>query len=129
MTCAKCQRVFKRNRARGDCKKFYCSNECTRVDKIRGYELTKQEYQEMFCQQGGVCKICREPETRMRNGRTTKLMIDHDHQTGKVRGLLCRHCNVGLGCFKDNPQLILLAARYLHYETMDTESIELMMGW
>lgn len=50
------------------------------------------------------CAIC---------GSTEKPHIDHDHETGVVRGTLCRTCNIGLGMFKDNPELMRQAAQYL----------------
>ncbi len=51
------------------------------------------------------CVIC---------GDTTKLVVDHDHTTGKIRGMLCGHCNRGLGHFRDDPTLLELAAQYLY---------------
>jgi len=51
------------------------------------------------------CVIC---------GDQTKLVVDHDHVTGKVRGLLCNHCNRGLGHFRDSPMLLEFAAQYLY---------------
>lgn len=51
------------------------------------------------------CVIC---------GSKEKLVVDHDHKTGKIRGLLCNHCNRGLGHFKDDPMLLEFAAQYLY---------------
>ena len=51
------------------------------------------------------CVIC---------GSDEKLVVDHDHQTGKVRGMLCNHCNRGLGHFRDDPLLLEFAAQYLY---------------
>jgi len=51
------------------------------------------------------CVIC---------GDSGKLVVDHDHHTGKVRGMLCNHCNRGLGHFRDDPTLLEFAAQYLY---------------
>jgi len=51
------------------------------------------------------CVIC---------GREEKLVVDHDHKTGKIRGMLCNHCNRGLGHFRDDPTLLEFAAQYLY---------------
>lgn len=58
-----------------------------------------------FLKQKGRCKICRE--------KLTQYHVDHDHETGEFRGLLCGNCNVGLGCFKDNIESLKRAIVYL----------------
>lgn len=63
--------------------------------------------------QGGVCAICGEPETTSNQYSLRKLCIDHDHKTGKVRGLLCSRCNAVLGRLKDDGKLILKMFYYL----------------
>jgi len=71
----------------------------------RRYGMTVEEYIEVNNEQMSACKICRKNFPR--------LHVDHDHETGKVRGLLCQNCNTALGKFKDDPQLLLNAINYL----------------
>lgn len=66
-------------------------------------------YQELFDKQEGVCAICSSAE----NGRYKHLSIDHCHDSGKIRGLLCNNCNRGIGLLKDNPELLRKAAEYV----------------
>lgn len=79
------------------------------------YGLTVEEYEAMFAKQDGRCAICRRPERALgRNRRNTRLLcVDHDHTTGRVRGLLCNHCNRGLGQFNDDAAALRQAAEYL----------------
>ena len=70
----------------------------------RKYGLTDETYLAMCEQQGGRCAICHE---------IGRLMVDHDHDTGQVRELLCRRCNVVLGFLRDEPELAELIAAYL----------------
>jgi hypothetical protein len=57
--------------------------------------------------QDGKCAICKQPERR------TSLCVDHDHVTGRVRGLLCHRCNIVLGFVNDNPTLLACCGEYL----------------
>ena len=59
----------------------------------------------MMVEQANGCAICGNSDKR--------LHVDHDHATGKVRGLLCMECNVSLGKFKDSPELLRKAIVYL----------------
>ncbi len=77
------------------------------------YGITFDEYEEMLLQQGGVCAICEKPETIYLREKLARMAVDHDHKTGAVRGLLCRQCNNGLGCFKDDTDIISKAIDYL----------------
>lgn len=81
------------------------------------YGITLATYRIMKDAQGGVCAICKQPETGKHNrGSTTiqlDLTVDHDHDTGNVRQLLCSKCNKGLGIFQDNTDLLMAAADYL----------------
>ena len=66
------------------------------------FNLTLEEYNTMLESQGGVCKICGNPETAKKSNSedVRMLCVDHDHDTGKVRGLLCTKCNVQLGHYE-----------------------------
>ncbi len=79
------------------------------------YGITADEYDRMFDEQGGKCAICGDSELPIdpRTGKKYDLAIDHCHKTRCVRKLLCHHCNMGLGGFKDNPELLHAAISYL----------------
>lgn len=85
----------------------------SRNTTVRRYGLTLEQYAELLKRQNGVCAICGEPETLVRKGTLCALTIDHDHETGQVRGLLCNNCNRGIGLLKDNPDVLRHAASYL----------------
>jgi hypothetical protein len=70
-------------------------------------------YGEKWNAQGGLCAICRLPETRVVNGRVAMLCWDHNHRTGEMRQLLCTTCNTGLGAFKDDIGRLSGAILYL----------------
>lgn len=88
-------------------------------DHFRGKDFAKNfgidmaEYQRMFVEQGGVCAICHRPETATRGGQVKWLAVDHDHETGEVRGLLCQAHNVALGAFQDDIATLSSAISYL----------------
>lgn len=69
---------------------------------LRNYGITSEDYSAMFDSQNGVCKICNNPETEIehKTGNIKGLAVDHCHDTGLVRGLLCSKCNTALGKFK-----------------------------
>lgn len=82
----------------------------------RKFGITIEEYNNLFDLQKGVCKLCNCPETKVNRkstGLVKRLAVDHCHSSGKVRGLLCQDCNVGLGSFKDNIEVIQKAIEYL----------------
>jgi hypothetical protein len=90
---------------RNECK------ECTKeLHRYRTFGICNAKYDEMLTAQHGKCAIC---ESVLNSSRYTKLAVDHDHKTGKVRGLLCMNCNTGLGLFKDSPIRIQNAIAYL----------------
>lgn len=94
-----------------DLKRWYCSKECRRLyGRIRRYGLTAQEFRDLLEAQDNRCALCRGP-WRGWNGRAPH--IDHDHETGRVRGLLCSPCNTAIGRFGDDAALLRRAADYL----------------
>jgi hypothetical protein len=110
---------FPRNRSTRDGRGVYCKpchNRMGRESKIknhggsrhyhlkRRYGITAAEADAMLDAQGGMCAIC---------GDRPAAHVDHDHRTGAVRSLLCFTCNSGLGNFRDEPELLRLAADYL----------------
>jgi Recombination endonuclease VII len=72
------------------------------------FGLTPDEYDRILETQGGVCALCESPPTP-----GISLHVDHDHGTGEIRGLLCVRCNNALGLFREDPDLLKRAARYI----------------
>lgn len=85
----------------------HCPKKNRKKKLFTRYRLTVEDYEQMAADQGGVCAICRKAPTKR------ALAVDHDHITGKVRGLLCSPCNMGLGSFRDEPVLLATAMQYL----------------
>ncbi len=78
------------------------------------YGLTPQDIDELIKSQDGVCAICRGSKPAVvKKYNKNGLCIDHCHQTGKIRGLLCSLCNLGLGAFKDDIESLSAAVIYL----------------
>jgi|DEB19_MinimDraft_3_1074340.scaffolds.fasta_scaffold28849_5 hypothetical protein len=78
---------------------------------VKSYGLTLQKYDEILARQNGGCAICGSKVAKTkRNGR---FCVDHDHETGEVRGLLCAPCNRGIGLLQDNPEILQAGATYL----------------
>jgi hypothetical protein len=82
---------------------------------MRRYGVGADEFDELVRQQGGICLIC---------GRPDPEHVDHDHDTGEVRGILCFNCNGGLGQFRDSIDALLAAAEYL--DERDPKTVELV---
>lgn len=84
-----------------------------RSDLKRHYGLTDVEFAAKLVEQNGCCMVCGRGETAMLRGRVRELAVDHDHETGVVRDLLCSECNKGLGDFGDDPVRLRAAADYI----------------
>lgn len=78
-----------------------------RKSALRRYGMTHACFDRLFAAQGHACAICKETGTGIR------WVVDHDHSTGAVRGILCSPCNVGLGVFRDDPARLGAAISYL----------------
>jgi hypothetical protein len=85
------------------------------ADLKKNFGITLEQYAEILKEQHGVCAICQQPETAIREGKLKMLAVDHCHTGGHNRGLLCQDCNLGLGRFHDDPVLLRRAADYAEY--------------
>ncbi len=99
-----------------------CDYKCNRaVDaRLRKYGISRREYERMCKDQDYKCKIC--------ESRFEVLNIDHDHKTFVIRGLLCLHCNTGLGLFKDNPKFFQRAIDYLENASIEIDYTRMFMA-
>lgn len=101
-----------KRRARERCAEWAKRNPrgATDAHRLRFYGLTPEQFDEMVEEQAGTCAICgQEPS----DGKAFN--VDHDHETGLVRALLCGNCNRGLGSFADDPERLRSAAAYLDF--------------
>lgn len=95
---------FHRNFRTGDGLDSCCTAcEATRI-RFKRYGITQQDYENLLLKQNGICAICK---------LSTILVVDHDHQTLRVRGLLCSPCNSALGLFKESKSVLFQAIEYL----------------
>lgn len=76
------------------------------------YGISEEEYEALIVAQDNRCAICRDIFTETP-------CVDHGHTTGKVRGLLCRPCNTGLGAFRDSPAIMKRASRYVMFDALE----------
>ena len=104
--CRECQRV--RSALHYQATKADPIRSQRRLDKVLRslYDLTVEEYNELLVKQEGRCKICRRPFDATPH-------LDHSHESGRVRGLLCAKCNHGIGLFGDDPEVLRRAALYV----------------
>lgn len=91
----------------------------------RAHGISLETFEEMSAAQQGLCAICHKPEL----SRHGHLNVDHDHQTGKIRGLLCNGCNGALGLVFDDPAILRAMIRYLEqHATTKEKQHELQRG-
>lgn len=109
-TCSLCSDPNGPARAERD-KAKYPHAVYARRKALRGYGLTEEDYKRMFAQQDGKCALCgRGPKA---GGRLKNLPVDHDHKTGKARGLLCTPCNRIVGLIESTPDMLEKVKAYL----------------
>lgn len=109
--CKVCKKSYaqKWREGKGDSVKEYDFRNRLRID----YGISAYQYEVMVMCQGNVCAICGYPESVTKNGEVMRLAVDHDRNTGRVRGLLCVGCNTGLGSFNHDQERLSEAVRYL----------------
>lgn len=101
-----------RRKRMGDAEYKAAHNRKAMVGRLKAtHGLTVEDIEKLLAEQGHACAICRAPMTLTGNRN-----VDHDHETGRIRGLLCGRCNTGLGNFRDQPALIESAMAYLGLE-------------
>jgi Autographiviridae endonuclease VII len=83
------------------------------------FHITPSQYMAMYDQQNGVCAICGKPETGANQYGVKRLSIDHDHQTGKIRSLLCDRCN-GRLVYVENSSFVVRDLEYLAFHNNTT---------
>jgi hypothetical protein len=97
---------------------LYCSDQCAADGKTsaylnRTYGITINDYREMLEEQGHRCKLCGSEGFTMKDSHNIKLVVDHCHKDGHVRGLLCHNCNRALGLLQDDKETLQKAIDYL----------------
>ena len=76
------------------------------------YGLTEDDYNRIYDEQKGCCVLCGKHQSELK----LTLCIDHDHETGRIRGLLCSNCNMALGLLKDDVEIMQKAIEYIMSE-------------
>jgi hypothetical protein len=114
-TCLRCKQrlpseAFVHNKTCKDGLNGWC-RACSKDSALQAkYHISLQEYTELLIRQNGCCAICGTSDPK---GPTSQFVVDHCHHTGKIRGLLCNHCNTGLGKLGDTIESLNKAIRYL----------------
>ena len=108
--CTICEQSLKINsfskRENGKHHKYQCV-QCLNLKK---FGINSNDYKELNLLQKGLCAICK------KTSKFFNLAVDHDHNTGKIRGLLCENCNRALGLFYDSPEFLINAAKYVEID-------------
>lgn len=108
--CKVCSAIYNREHRAKDERLARRKRQASRL--LKTYGISFEQYEKMIWDQDGLCAICAEPHS---SGQGERLHVDHDHETGAVRALLCHSCNIGLGCFKDDTDRMMRAIAYLKH--------------
>ena len=100
---------FYKNKRYSDGFMGWCKECMKEYARFRVLGVTPDEYNKMFEDQEGLCWICGTHNDVL----SQSLCVDHNHETGSIRGLLCAKCNRGIGFFDENPELLRAAISYL----------------
>jgi hypothetical protein len=115
-SCKKCAHQYLQEKRKDPAQKEKHKEYGRRSSLKSRYGITIEDYDELYKLQNGLCKICKSTDKG-----TKRLSVDHNHESGKVRGLLCQKCNRGLGLFNDSIFLFTEAIKYIKetdgYET------------
>ncbi len=122
--CKECRRIYNKryhtengDKVRAQQRKWRNENITQEKDRMLQYcyGISVEQYSQMLEEQNGCCAICLNPETAMNQKTKTlrSLAVDHNHQNGQVRGLLCSNCNMAIGKFKDDISRLQNAIQYL----------------
>jgi len=110
--CTKCKidkdlDSYHADRRTGNRKRNVCID--CRQSQRQVTNISTFEYAKLLVEQNNACAICGVEATELKR----ELSVDHNHETNKIRGLLCHHCNIGLGNFRDSTTLLSVAIEYL----------------
>lgn len=105
--CKKCKASYMRERFAANQEALQLADYFRRIE--RRYGLSREGYEALLEAQEGRCGICRDPQS----AHPRRFSVDHDHETGVVRGLLCHRCNRGLGYLGDGAEGLEAALAYL----------------
>ena len=108
----------------GKCKKCYIKKGQEIYDPVKNrdynlqyrYGITLEEYNTILEEQNGECAVCGTDDPKGRQsgrGKVKGFYVDHNHETGEIRGLLCNNCNRSIGLFNDDPSILEKAVLYL----------------
>ncbi len=106
--CKECFKKLRKEKGWGRDKKVAYAGHINRK-----FGISVEDYAGMLKKQKGVCAICGQPETMIRRGRVVQLSIDHCHDSGMIRGLLCNNCNKAIGCVHEDVEILQKAISYL----------------